>query len=165
MCLICRERRRPLFSYHKCHICFFALAVSESSSSLLASTLSLPQCQVRNRSLWTEWGIKKDLIKSPSEPSVNITSASIKYGYANKICIRPSVPGVKQAWFQCPASLESQLIWCALICLLGAQEGSGWLRSPTHKSLLGNCDRDGGKCPCAVRDGVHVTSGRWPPEM
>ncbi len=36
-------------------------------------------------------------------------SASIKYGYANKICILSAVPGVKLTQLQCPASLGSQL--------------------------------------------------------
>lgn len=48
----------------------------------------------KNRSLWNEWEIKEDLIKSPSKPSLSIMSTSIKYGYANKICILPEVPSV-----------------------------------------------------------------------
>lgn len=50
--------------------------------------------------------LKRDLIKSPAEPSVNIISALIKYGY---VYFQHAL-GVKLTQIQCPVSLESLLV-------------------------------------------------------
>ena len=82
--------------FKTCRIFVFSEQIGHQYGNLLVNPPpALSQCQVRNRSLCIELEIKKDLIKSPTEPSLNLMSTSIKYGYANKICIlcRPQCYG------------------------------------------------------------------------
>lgn len=53
---------------------------------------------------------ERGLIKSPSWPSLNVMSASIKYGYADKICIPPAA-------LPPPPSSQPHVSWTNFLCL------------------------------------------------